>query len=144
MDDRRNELEIRTPCPRTWQSLEGAGGRRYCDECRLHVTSSDALTRAEAEQMTRDSSERVCLRFVLDGAGRTVFRDGPGRARRISRAAALALATGALVACPGDEATAPGETGGRSIPGASDGPERPPEVLGSVCFPADVEGEVER
>lgn len=50
-----DRLELKNPCPKRWTELEGDGPRRFCGECRLHVTHLSLLTRARAQE-------------VLDGA----------------------------------------------------------------------------
>jgi len=139
-----DELSIRTPCPKTWSSLSGDGGKRFCGECQLHVHSSDALTRAEARALVASSSERVCMRLVLNGDGLPRYKDSlsPHRLGPIGRFAGLALAAGMLAACR-DRAGDPthgAPSSGRGGDGEHGG--KPPEVMGEICAP-EVMGKVQ-
>ncbi|MFT5051643.1 MAG: hypothetical protein ACI8QZ_003063 [Chlamydiales bacterium] len=114
-----NELDIQTPCPRSWDSLVGDSRKRFCSECSLHVHNSEALTRTEARDLVLESTERVCMRIVRDDTGAAVYRDSTtacqpaARAegspiRALPKAAGWILAAGAslLSACQGENSTA--------------------------------------
>lgn len=134
------ELKIEEPCHKRWAELKGAGARRFCGECSLHVVDGSALTKREAEALVETSTERVCMRVALDEQGQAVH--APEKAKDSKRALAgwgLALASGMLVACtdepaapetPTEEPTEPGTTD----QGAEEPLERPIEILGEICY----------
>ena len=155
---RRNEIEIETPCPKSWDSLVGDDRRRYCSECELHVHNSAAMTRDEARELARQAGtgdgERVCMRVVRDASGAPVYLDscstpvaGPLERpiRLVSkgpRAATWVLAAGAalLQACvdptPEDAGTDPAQA--TTVPADPvPVPEDPIELLGEVALPED-------
>ena len=140
--NRPADLQIRSACPRTWASLAGEGGTRFCDECRLHVHDSRSLTRDEAHALVRDSAGRVCMRIVSDATGAPIYRDSRPPGSKVGRLAQWALATGAglLAACHDDPKPSSGGAGAAN--GTTDPPPVTtenvpgPEVMGEVCAPA--------
>lgn len=147
MSENGEDLRIRTPCHMKWAELEGDGPRRWCDECALHVVDGTALTRREARRMVEQAEDRVCMRIVRDGSGRAVHRDEAPRSGALGRVLryGLTAAAGVLVAC-GDDAKTPTDGGGPQQGGehadpnvGGDGSERPPEIMGEVCFPGEEE-----
>ncbi len=134
---RSGEIEIRTPCPKRWEELAGAGRKRYCDACQLHVHDGSAMTRSEARALIQGSPERICMRLHYDPSGTPVFQDTPARdsGPRIPRWAFAAVA-GALAAChdvspppegpvePPDKGHLPSRMGRPAVP----------EVLGQIAI----------
>ena len=96
-----DRLRVRRPCPKTFGELEGAGARRFCGECGLHVTNLSALTRAEAERVVEDSGGELCATWRVDARGRKRFADDPEPTRRrfVRAAAALVGFLPFLAAC---------------------------------------------
>jgi hypothetical protein len=115
-DRKRSDIEIETPCPKSWGRLVGDEKRRFCSECELHVHNSAVLTREEVLDLVQSSDERVCMRIVRDGNGAPQYldscvpaadpREAKGPIRALPRAAGWILAAGAglMSAC---EDTAP-------------------------------------
>jgi hypothetical protein len=141
--DSERPLRIHQPCTKTWASLVGGEGRRFCSECSLHVHDAAALTRDEAVRLVRESTGRVCMRIEYDPQGNAVFRDSPGG--RLARWT-LSAAAGLLAACHGAPADPASGTGGAaSVQGAGAEPEPVPveamgrttEELGDVALPPD-------
>jgi hypothetical protein len=89
-------IQIRTPCPKLWDDLQGDERKRFCSECSLHVHNSAALTRREAEALVAGAEGRVCMRIECDPSGALVFRD-----TSMARLGRWALTAGAtlLAAC---------------------------------------------
>ncbi len=112
-------LQIRKPCPKLWDDLQGDERRRYCSECALHVHNSAALTQREAETLLREAEGRVCMRVEYDPSCAPVFRG-----TRAARLARWALSAGAalLAACQG------GPSGNAVEPQ----PVQPPSRMGKV------------
>lgn len=139
-------LRIQTPCPKSWSELAGDGPKRFCAACCLHVHDAAQLTRAEAHALVANTSERVCMRVVLDPQGAPLFRDSralvPAEAppRPLARLAhwALSTAAGVLAACHGS--TAPASTsasGSGGHPPPADPSACTTELLGGVAAPSD-------
>ena len=143
-DERPDDLEIRTPCPKTWASLAGDERKRFCSECNLHVHNSAALTRTEAQDMVERATERVCMRIVRDAEGAPVYADSPrpsrGPIRALPRAAGWILAAGAglLSACRDDAPADPGAGVDPHCTTPENGTSQVPpglEILGEVAVP---------
>ena len=151
--EQRN-LEIQTPCPKSWDSLVGDDAKRFCSQCSLHVHNSAALTRDEAHRLVRESEERVCMRIVRDAEGSPVYLDScapvksdgadRGPVRALPRAAGWILIAGASLMSACEEPPAPE----RPVPideSATMGAVAPEwmgeveglEILGDVALPCD-------
>ncbi|MEM9380808.1 MAG: hypothetical protein AAGB93_12720 [Planctomycetota bacterium] len=156
MQNDTSDLKVQTPCRLRWADLEGNGERRWCGQCSLHVVDAAALTRAEARRLVTGSDGRVCMRLVQSSDGRVLHAGDPSpQARRgaptrrgamAALRAALAAAAGMLAACW--DATSPPDEGGRGASGQAPpdggvpldpaaGEERPVEIMGDVCYPAE-------
>ncbi|QDV04885.1 hypothetical protein Poly30_03790 [Planctomycetes bacterium Poly30] len=136
------ELKIEEPCPMRWAELLGAGSRRYCGQCALHVVDGSAMTKAAAKRLVEDSSERVCMRVELDEGGRPVYLPETSSQGKRLAGLGLVVASGMLVACTDDAPSAthpdpePGPTSSNSD--LVDEPlARPPEIMGEVCYPPE-------
>jgi hypothetical protein len=108
-------LRIQSPCPKRWEELFGAGSRRFCSECKLHVHDATQLTSTEARALVADATARVCMKMEYDASGAPVFRDSAtrkGEEGRVMRAArwAMTAAAGVLAACQGGSSTASSST----------------------------------
>jgi len=146
-DKRQAEIEIQTPCPKSWDSLVGDERRRFCSECNLHVHNSAALTRAEATELVREAEERLCMRVVrdtngapvylaADGAGQPGACEGPIRPQSRLTGWILAAGAGLLSACVG-------ETPAVVQPGPLPPPDEIPEdLVGDVLPNIEILGEV--
>lgn len=135
------ELRVTEPCEKSWDELVGGDRERFCGACRLHVFNSEALTRREAQELTEDSSERVCMRVVREPDGSPRFADsGPARVAGW----ALAAGSGLLAACgSAPEKAAPTE-GPTPPPVEQPTPQQDPEVPPLADPPpAEWMGEVE-
>lgn len=152
-------LQIKTPCPKSWDQLTGGEAKRYCSECCLHVHNAAQLTRVEATELVAKSSERVCMRMQLDESGAPIFRDTrvlerrkPTLAGRATRWA-LATAAGLLAACHRSESVNPtvdtgpnagsaqittkmGKVAGPELMGDVAAPQAPRQLLGEVHVPS--------
>lgn len=136
---KESKLSVEKPCEKRWAELVGDGEKRHCEACALHVIDGSALTRTQAEDVAREASaagERVCMRMLVDESGSFVHAEDRPVSRGLGWKAGAILASGALVACgdkPVDEATvrppSPHET-----PSTEPQPERPPEIMGAVCY----------
>lgn len=110
---RLETVSVDRPCPKRWSELVGDDTRRFCSECRLHVTNLSALTRAEGEAFLAEQSGSVCVTYVpAAGGGARPLEPRPraGFLRSLAHLAALAL--GVLTALPGCRPTEARPDGG--------------------------------
>jgi hypothetical protein len=89
-------LDVTSPCPVAWDSMQGDAQVRFCRQCQHHVYDLSALAQADAESLIREKETRLCARFFRRPDGRILTRDcgqpPGGRARHL-----LALVVGAGV-----------------------------------------------
>ncbi|AIE87895.1 hypothetical protein [Fimbriimonas ginsengisoli] len=155
-----HSLRVASPCPKTWEELDGDDRRRYCGKCEKHVHNLSAMSAVEAATLMESSGEgHLCVRYDARPDGRPEFADD----RRLRRAfgRGLALVCGfAFVACS-PAGRWPGVTGkvralldkntlmqaGRTVPerlgriaappllGKLKAPAKPREFVGDVALP---------
>lgn len=94
-----NNLKIASPCAADWNAMVGDARQRFCGECKLNVYNISGMTRAEAENLLKNSEGRLCVRFYKRADGTILTQDCPvGWAKvkqKISRiAAAFSLLMG--------------------------------------------------
>jgi hypothetical protein len=58
-------LQISSPCPKSWDDLVGDHRIRYCGECRLNVYNLAEMPRVEVEALVRSTEGRLCGRLYL-------------------------------------------------------------------------------
>lgn len=95
-------LRIATPCPASWEAMDGDERMRHCAVCDLNVYNFAEMTRDEVHALIARSEGRVCARLYRRADGTVLTRDCPTGLRelprRASRAAAAAVA--ALLSLP--------------------------------------------
>lgn len=106
MPERNGLLErmrVASPCPASWEAMEGDERVRFCRECSLHVYNISEMKRAEAEALLARTGGRLCARFYRRADGTVITKDCPrglkALRRRVARRAGAALA--ALLALAG-------------------------------------------
>ena len=67
-----NVIDIATPCPATWDDMQGDERARFCSQCQLNVYNPEAMTRDEAEQLITET-----VRTALRAAVSSRRRHGP-------------------------------------------------------------------
>jgi hypothetical protein len=94
--DLLGRLRVASPCPASWEAMEGDGRVRFCRSCELHVYNLSAMTRAEAEALVARTEGRLCARLYRRADGTVLTSDCPrglaAARRRVARAAGAALA----------------------------------------------------
>ena len=79
-------IDVKTPCPASWEAMRGDERTRYCVGCGLNVHNLSAMTRLEAEALLSRcaGAGRLCVRFerAEDGAVQTLDYRTSGRAGR--------------------------------------------------------------
>lgn len=80
----REELEllgsvkVASPCPMSWNDLQGDDNKRHCSQCNLHVYKVSAMTTAEAVALFQKvRSERVCAQLFHRLDGTVMTKDCP-------------------------------------------------------------------
>lgn len=69
------QLRVASPCPKTWESMDGDHRTRFCDECKLHVHNVSAMTRSEARALFQSSNGRLCLNGFARPDGELVTQE---------------------------------------------------------------------
>lgn len=94
--DLLRRVRLASPCPVSWEGMEGDERARFCRQCGLHVYNVASLTRAEAESLVARTEGRLCARLYRRADGTVLTSDCPkglAAARvRVARAAGAALA----------------------------------------------------
>ena len=67
-------IDVKDPCPLSWEELKGDKTVRYCGVCRRHVHNLSEMTSQHAASLL-ESQESPCVRFVRDRAGQVVTLD---------------------------------------------------------------------
>ena len=95
-DDLLGRMRIASPCPASWERMEGDERVRFCRQCDLHVYNISELTRVEAESLVARTEGRLCARLYRRADGTVLTKDCPtglrAARRRVGRAAAAAFA----------------------------------------------------
>jgi hypothetical protein len=92
-----NETRVASPCPASWEEMEGDDKVRFCSGCRLHVYNLSAMDLEEAANTLLEHEGRLCVRFYRRRDGTTLPTDCPVGVERIQKQR-RALAVGAAVA----------------------------------------------
>ncbi|HWW76751.1 MAG TPA: carboxypeptidase-like regulatory domain-containing protein [Pyrinomonadaceae bacterium] len=94
--DLLGRVRVASPCPASWEAMEGDGRVRFCRQCELHVYDLSALTSAEAGSLVARTEGRLCARLYRRADGTVLTSDCPrglaAARRRVARAAGAALA----------------------------------------------------
>jgi hypothetical protein len=64
-----DRIQIKTPCFKNWDDMEGSAHRRYCGGCQKHVYDLSSLSRIEAEVLLRFKKCDLCVRYQRNEAG---------------------------------------------------------------------------
>src|SRR5262245_2544215 len=97
-----DSLAVATPCPATWDDMQGDDRVRFCSQCRQSVYDLSSMTRTEAETLIRETNGRVCLRLFRRADGRVMTRDCPvgvyqAARRRLAKAVGACAFLGVLL-----------------------------------------------
>lgn len=137
------KLSIASPCPASWDDMEGDERIRYCGACRKNVYNLRGYSLEEARRLVERDQGALCVRVFARADGTVLTKDCPVGWRRVQQrllgslaaAACLMLGTvvGALAGVFDQEAPGVGSTLARSLERAqawlSPPPPAPPPVL---------------
>ena len=70
-------VSIASPCPASWDEMEGDDRTRHCAQCNLDVHDLSQMTAAEVLSLVRDADGRVCGQLHRRADGRVLTRDCP-------------------------------------------------------------------
>ena len=71
------QLKIASPCPASWDDMEGDDRARFCPECELNVYNLSAMTEEEALKLVKEREGRLCVRFYQRRDGTVLTTDCP-------------------------------------------------------------------
>jgi hypothetical protein len=100
------QVRIASPCPASWDGMEGDDRSRFCGQCRLHVYNLSDMKTAEAEAFLAEVTGRTCVRYYQRSDGTVMTKDCPiglAAVRRrfaflVTTVAAFVLMSGAAIA----------------------------------------------
>ena len=90
-----NNVRVASPCPASWERMEGDEQVRFCALCRLNVYNLSGMSRQEAEELIRQKQGRLCVRFYQRSDGTMLTQDCPVGLQAIRKRVAT-LVTGAF------------------------------------------------
>lgn len=96
------QLRIASPCPASWDEMQGDDRARFCPECRKHVYNFAAMTTEEGLALIAEKEGTACVRLSRRLDGTVLTADCPvglrARVRRLRRRCVYgAVAAGLLV-----------------------------------------------
>ncbi|HJL19996.1 MAG TPA: hypothetical protein RMH99_30305 [Sandaracinaceae bacterium LLY-WYZ-13_1] len=91
-------LNVKSPCPESWDAMSGDGEARFCGVCRMNVYDLSAMTRERAEALLTEREGRLCVRFYRRADGTVTTADcAPMRFAAMRRAARQTLTAAAAL-----------------------------------------------
>ncbi len=94
-----NDLRIASPCPATWDAMQGDARVRFCDSCSKRVYNISSLTAEAAVALIRESEGRLCVRLYRRKDGTVLTADCPVGLRSSVRRRLMRVLTAGVVAC---------------------------------------------
>jgi len=70
-------LTIASPCPASWDDMEGDDRVRFCPECELNVYNLSAMTEEKALKLVEEREGRLCVRLYQRRDGTVLTTDCP-------------------------------------------------------------------
>jgi anti-sigma factor RsiW len=68
-------IEVPTPCPVPWETMQGDDRVRFCSQCQKNVYQLSNMTRAEAEALINEKEGEICAQFFRRADGTVVTRN---------------------------------------------------------------------
>ena len=72
-----DQAHIAKPCPASWDDMSGDDRSRHCSMCRLKVYNLSDMSDSEAEELLRERTGRLCVRYYLRPDGKVMTKDCP-------------------------------------------------------------------
>jgi hypothetical protein len=72
-----DQISVASPCPATWDSMEGDDRTRFCGQCRKHVYNFSDMTRSEITELVIAKEGKLCARFFRRPDGMLLTQDCP-------------------------------------------------------------------
>jgi hypothetical protein len=76
------QMKIASPCPASWEDMEGDDRIRFCDECELNVYNLSDMAEDAALKLVEEREGRLCVRFYQREDGTVLTSDCPVGADR--------------------------------------------------------------
>lgn len=97
------QIRIKNPCHENWDAMPGDVRSRFCDRCETRVFNLSSMTPSEVDELSANSDERYCVRFVANPNGTPILRSPPRRSFLRWLASIVAVVTPVLAgACRDD------------------------------------------
>jgi hypothetical protein len=74
---RLDEIRIMSPCPASWEDMQGNDRVRFCSIRSKNVYNLSAMTSVEAELLLKEKEGRLCGRIYLRKDGSVMTSDCP-------------------------------------------------------------------
>jgi hypothetical protein len=85
-------VRVASPCPMSWDRMEGDDRVRYCGNCKLNVYNLSDMDREDAARLVSEKEGRLCVTFYQRRDGSVLTRDCPVGLRAARKKMAMALA----------------------------------------------------
>lgn len=72
-----DHVSIASPCPASWDQMQGDDRSRFCKSCQLTVYNLSNMTEPEAEALIKEKEGRLCARFYRRADGTILTRNCP-------------------------------------------------------------------
>jgi hypothetical protein len=90
-----DQVRVASPCPASWETMDGDDRVRFCSLCEKNVYNLSALNAAAAQALVEEHADDLCVRFYRRRDGTMLTADCPVGLRRARRR--LATWAGILV-----------------------------------------------
>jgi len=97
------QIQIKSPCDKSWAAMDGDDQKRYCEGCRKDVFNLSAMTSAAAQDLIDAHAGNLCVRVELKEDGGIQTLDAPPQRKRRYAPAfgwAVALIVAGIVSLP--------------------------------------------
>src|SRR5262245_61583986 len=95
------QLRIASPCPASWDEMQGDDKARFCGLCQKHVYNFAAMTIEEGLALVREKEGNLCGRLTRRRDGTVITQDCPvgwaARARQLRRRCVYGLVASVLL-----------------------------------------------
>jgi hypothetical protein len=95
------QLQIASPCPASWDEMQGDDKARFCALCQKHVYNFAVMSAEEGLALLREKEGHFCGRLTRRRDGTVITQDCPvgwaARARQLRRRCVYGVVAGVLV-----------------------------------------------